>query len=149
MLLMYVDDLFVTCTDGLIADTKRKLTAEFEMKDLGMMHYFLGMEVLQNADGISLGQGKYVVKILKRFGMMDCKAMATPMASNLKLLSDASSKTVDATMYRQMIGSLMYLMNMRPRYFICCEHIDPVSDRSKTCSPDCCKAYSEVPEGYN
>ena len=46
--------------------------------------------------------------------MMDCKAMATPMASNLKLLSDASSDSIDATMYRQMIGSFMYLMNMRP-----------------------------------
>ena len=46
--------------------------------------------------------------------MMDYKAMATPMESNLKLLSDSSSETVDATMYHQMIGSLMYLMNMRP-----------------------------------
>ena len=45
MLLLYVDDLFVTGMDGLIADTKRKLATEFEMKDLGMMHYFLGMEV--------------------------------------------------------------------------------------------------------
>ena len=58
------------------------------------------MEVWKNADGISLGQGKYGVEILKKFGMMDCKAMTTPMLSNLKLLSDASSKTVDATMYR-------------------------------------------------
>ena len=69
------------------------------MKDLDIMHYFLGMEVWQNADGISLGQGKYVVEILKRFGMMDCKAMTTPMASNLKLLSDVSSELVDATIY--------------------------------------------------
>ena len=45
LLLLYVDDLFVTGMDGLIADTKRKLATEFEMKDLGMMHYFLGMEV--------------------------------------------------------------------------------------------------------
>ena len=50
-------------------------------------------------DGIFLGQGKYVVEILKRFGMMDYKAMTTHMASNMKLLSDASSETVDATMY--------------------------------------------------
>ena len=114
MLLLYVDDLFVTGMYGLIVDMKRKLTAEFEMKDLGMMHYFLGMEVWQNADGISLGQGKYIVEILKRIGMMDCKAMATPMTSNLKLLSDASSETVDATMYHQVIGSLMYLTNTRP-----------------------------------
>ena len=100
ILLLYVDDLFVTGEDGLIADTKRKLAAQFGMKDLGMMHYFLGMEVWQNEDGISLGKGKYAVDILKRFGMMECKAMATPMTSNLKLLSGASSATVDATMYR-------------------------------------------------
>ena len=91
ILLLYVDDLFVTGIDGLIADTKRKLAAEFEMKDLGMMHYFLGMEVWQSTDGIFLGQGKYAVEILKRFGMMDYKELTTPMASNLKLLNDASS----------------------------------------------------------
>ena len=108
---------FVIGVNGLIADTKRKLAAEIEMKDLGMMHYFLGMEVWQNADGIFLGQGKYVVEILKRFGMMDCKAITTPMASNLNILSDASSEAVYATMYRQMIGSLMYLTNTRPDIF--------------------------------
>ena len=70
MLLLYVDYQFVTGMNGFIV-TKRKIAAEFEMKDLGMMHYFLGMEVWQNADGIFLGQGKYVVEILKRFGMMD------------------------------------------------------------------------------
>ena len=54
----------------------------------------------QSADGIFLRQGKYAVEILKKFGMMYYKIMATPMASNLKLLNDASSDTVDATMYR-------------------------------------------------
>ena len=68
----------------------------------------------KNVDGIFLGQRKYAIEILKRFGIMECKAMDTPMESNLKLLSDASSESVDATMYRQMIGSLMYLMNTRP-----------------------------------
>ena len=61
-----------------------------------------------------LGQGKYAMEILKRFGMLDCKAMATPMALNLKLLCDASSESIDATMYQQMIWSLMYLTNTRP-----------------------------------
>ena len=55
ILLLYVDDLFVIGKDGFIADTKRKLVAKFEMKDLGMMYYFLGMEVWHNADEISLG----------------------------------------------------------------------------------------------
>ena len=114
ILLLSIDDLFVTGEDRLIADKKRKLDVEFKMKDLGMMHYFLGMEVWQTIDGIFLGQGKYEVEFLKRFGMMNCKALTTPMTSNLKLLSDGSSETVDATMYRQMIGSFMYLTNTRP-----------------------------------
>ena len=69
-------------------------------RDLDMMHYFLGMGVWQNTSGIPLGQGKYVMKILKRFKMMDCKDMATPMASSLKLLSDAPLERVDAMIYR-------------------------------------------------
>ena len=112
MLLLYVNDLFLIGKEELFKFARRILDAEFEMKDL--MQYFLGMEVWKNGDGISLGQGKYAVEILKRFEMMDCKAMTTPMALNLKLLSDASLESVNATMYRKMIGSLMYLMNMRP-----------------------------------
>ena len=54
ILLLYVDDLFVIGMDGLIAYMKRKLAVEFEMKDFGMMHYFLGMEVWQTTDGIFL-----------------------------------------------------------------------------------------------
>ena len=61
ILLLYVDDLFVIGMDGLITDTKKKLAVKFKMKDLGIMHYFLGIEVWKNADGISLGQGKYTV----------------------------------------------------------------------------------------
>ena len=88
MLLLYVDDLFLTGKEEIFKDARRRLATEFKMKDLGIMHYFLGMEVWQSADGISIGQGKYAVEILKSFRMLDCKSMATPMASNLKLLSD-------------------------------------------------------------
>jgi hypothetical protein len=114
ILLLYVDDLFLTKNEKLISDCKKKLASEFEMKDLGQMHYFLGLEVWQNPSGICLSQGKYAVEILKRFGMMDCKSMTTPMTTNPKLLCDSSSEIVDGTLYRQMIGSLMYLMNTRP-----------------------------------
>ena len=65
MLLLYVNDLFLTGKDKLIRDARRRLTFEFDIKDLAMMHYFLGMEVWQNVDGISLGQGKYTIEILK------------------------------------------------------------------------------------
>ena len=66
---------------------------------------------------------------------MDC--MTTPMASDLKLLSDASSETVDATMYRQMIGSLMYPMNMRLDICFAVRNLELVLDRSDKCSLDC------------
>ena len=73
------------------------------MKDLGMMHYFLGMEVWKSANGIFLSQGKYVVEILKRFGMLDYKEIDTPMDSNLNLLNDYSSESFDDTSWNQPI----------------------------------------------
>ena len=111
ILLLYVDDLFLTGDEELIADSKWKLTAEFEMKDLDPMHYFLGLEVWQKPGEIILSQGKYAMEILKRFGMIDCKSMSTLMTMSLMLFGDTSSGTIDATIYRQMIGYLMYLMN--------------------------------------
>jgi hypothetical protein len=116
ILILYVDDLFLTGEEQLIAQCKRELTSEFEMKDIGLMHYFLGLEVWQRSDEIFLSQGKYTVDILRRFGMLDCKPMSTPMVSNLKKLheSDSGSDLVDPSLYRQLIGSLMYLIHTRP-----------------------------------
>ena len=85
------------------------------MKDLGLMHYFLGLEVWKSPDEIFHSQGKYTIEILQIFEMMDCKSMATPMVMNLNLLSNSSSYLVDPTMYIQLIGSLMYLV----RPYIC------------------------------
>ena len=93
ILLLYVADLFITRDEKLITKTKRKIDADFEIKYLGMMHYFLGLEVWQRLSEIFLNQGKYAIEILKRFRMMDCKAMPTSMVKNMKLLSDTYSKT--------------------------------------------------------
>ena len=68
ILVLYIDDLFLTGTKSLIVECKYALASEFEMKDLGMMHYFLGLEVGQRTDEIFLSQGKYTVEILKKFG---------------------------------------------------------------------------------
>ena len=117
ILLLYVDDLFLTGNEKQIMESKKKLAKEFEMKYLGLMHYFLGLEVWQSLEGIFLNQGKYAIEILKRFNMLKYKVMATPMDSNLKLLDDDSSELVDLTHYRQIIRSLMYLTNTSP--YIC------------------------------
>ena len=79
--------------------------------------------------------------------MMDCKAMTTPMASNLRVLSDASSKSIDPTSSDDWVPDV--LDEHKTIYLLCCEHIELVPDRSETCSLDCCKAYFEVPKGYS
>jgi hypothetical protein len=113
ILLLYVDDLFLTGEENLITECKKRLASEFEMKDLGLMHYFLGLDVWQSPERIFLNQRKYTVEILKRFDMLECKPMNTPMEAKLKQLVDTSSEFTDATLYRQIIGSLMYLTNTR------------------------------------
>ena len=65
ILLLYVDDLFLTGNEKQIKECKKKLTEEDEMKVLGLMHYFIGLEVWQSSEGIFLNQGKYAVEILK------------------------------------------------------------------------------------
>jgi hypothetical protein len=103
ILLLYVEELFLTGEEKLITECKKRLASEFEMKDLGLMHYFLGLEVWQSPEKIFLNQGKYAVEILKRFDMLECKPMNTPMEMKLKLLVDTSSELIDATLYRQII----------------------------------------------
>jgi hypothetical protein len=91
ILVLYVDDLFMIGSEKLIEDFKRDLVVEFEMKDLGMMHYFLGLEVWNKDGNIFLGHKKYVVEILKRFDMQDCKPMETPMVTNWKKIDSSMS----------------------------------------------------------
>jgi hypothetical protein len=73
------------------------------MKYLGLMHYFLGLDVWKTPDKIFLYQGNYEVEILKRFNALECKSMNIPMETNLKLVVDNSSYLFDAMLYRQII----------------------------------------------
>jgi hypothetical protein len=106
ILVLYVDDLFLTGTESLIIECKYVLASEFEMKDLGMMHYFLGLEVWQRTDEIFLSQGKYTVEIFKKFEILNLKPVTTTMMTNLKKLSVSSSDydEIDLTLYRQLVG---------------------------------------------
>eukprot|EP00253_Pinus_taeda_P027735 PITA_27735 len=82
ILVLYVDDLFLTGSSRLIKDCKENLATEFDMKDLGRIHYFLRLEVWQQKSGIFLGQGRYAIEILKSFKMQDYRPMATLMITN-------------------------------------------------------------------
>jgi hypothetical protein len=93
------------------------LALEFDMSDIGLMHYFLGMEVWQEEGHIFLGQHKYVAYILSRFQMEFYRPMSTPMVTNWNNINASYSQLVDATIYRNLIGLLMYLVNTLP--YIC------------------------------
>ena len=113
-MVLYVDDLFLTGDERLIGDCKSNLTVEFEMKDLGLMHYFLGLEVWQRDECFFIGQGKYAMEILKRFRMVDCKPMSIHLVSNWRKIDASGSDRFDPTLYCQLIKSLMYLVNTQP-----------------------------------
>jgi len=116
ILVLYVDGILLTSADHLIHKCKRELASEFEMNDLGLMHYFLGLEVWQKPREIFLSQGKYVVKILERFGMVDSKHVTTPMGLDIKKLSSSTARPLlrNATEYHQLVGALMLLVNSCP-----------------------------------
>ncbi|CAL8176597.1 unnamed protein product [Prunus armeniaca] len=82
---------------------------EFYMSDLGLMHYFLGIEVVQSSAGIFISQKKYVQEILDRFEMKDCNSVCTPTEIGLKLVKNSGEKKVDQTLFKHIVGSLMYL----------------------------------------
>ncbi|GAA0169316.1 transmembrane signal receptor [Lithospermum erythrorhizon] len=112
---LYVDDLIVTGDDeDLIRQFKASMIREFDMTDLGGMNYFMGIEVIQRQNGIFICQKQYTEAVLKRFGMFDCKPVGTPMATGLKIDQESEGKMVDDTLYKQIVGSLMYLTNTRP-----------------------------------
>ena len=113
ILVLYVDDIFLTRSSRLIKECKKNLEVEFDMKDLGLMHYFLRLEVWQKNGEIFLGQGRYALEILKRFRMQDCRPMATPMITNWKKIDASKDKEVDPTLYKHLLGSLMYLVNTK------------------------------------
>ncbi|KAK1435293.1 hypothetical protein QVD17_01054 [Tagetes erecta] len=111
----YVDDLIVTgarCDD--IFMFKKQMEDQFEMTDLGLLNYYLGIEVTQRDDGISLKQTKYAKKILKETGLLDCNITQFPMEPGLKLSKDDPRSETDVTAYRKVIGSLRYLTHSRP-----------------------------------
>jgi hypothetical protein len=86
----------------------------FKMSDLGLLSYYLGLEVKQRKGGITVGQSAYALKLVDRIGLTGCNACAAPLEPRLKLSKKSESPLVNATEYRSMVGSLRYLVNTRP-----------------------------------
>ncbi|XP_066316635.1 uncharacterized mitochondrial protein AtMg00810-like [Miscanthus floridulus] len=84
------------------------------MSDLGALSYYLGIEVRQGKETLTLGQSTYASKLLERSGMAECKPYVTPMEERLKPTKASTAARVDATLYRSIVGGLRYLVHTRP-----------------------------------
>lgn len=93
---------------------RENLFKEFEMKDLGTLKYFLGIEVLRSKQGIFINQKKYTLDLLTETGMLDCKPAATPIAMNHGLRITEGATLVDRGRYQRLVGRLIYLSHTRP-----------------------------------
>jgi hypothetical protein len=114
ILVVYVDDIVVTGNDDEeIRNLKKMLAKSFDVKDLGFLHFFLGIEVAYGAQGIYLSQRKYVLDLLAETGMLGSKPAATPIEPNLRITRN-SGEPVDRVRYQRLVGRLIYLSHTRP-----------------------------------
>eukprot|EP00253_Pinus_taeda_P030210 PITA_30210 len=115
IVVLYVDDLILTGSDDfLIVDFKEVMNSEFEMTDLGLLRYFLGIEMKQRENGIFISQEKFVAYILERFNIQNSKPAPTPTAMGLKLSKEDCKNNANSALYKSMIGNLMYLTTTWP-----------------------------------
>ncbi|KAA0037683.1 putative mitochondrial protein [Cucumis melo var. makuwa] len=110
IILVYMDDLIIT-GDHIeeVRQIKQNLLVCFEMKELGELKHFLGLEMEYSEKGLFLGQQKYVKDLLQKYGMSDCKPISTQMEVNKKFCTHEGKDLANPTMYYQLVGSLIYL----------------------------------------
>ena len=107
---VYVDDMVILSkTNAELNRVKQLLAERFKMKDMGELKYILGINVKQGSQCVFLNQQTYVEQMLDKYGMGNCNPASTPAATDLKLIKEDGSKSVDQSKYQSMIGSLLYL----------------------------------------
>ena len=115
LLLMYVDDMIITCDDlSGIQELKDFLSQQFEMKDLGHLNYFLGLEIIHSTDGLYITQAKNASELLSQAGLTDSKTVDTPVELNAHLTPSRGKPLSNPSLYRRLVGSLVYLTVTRP-----------------------------------
>nr|KYP61748.1 Retrovirus-related Pol polyprotein from transposon TNT 1-94 [Cajanus cajan] len=112
---IYVYDIiFCATNENLCQEFSMLMQDEFEMSMMGELKFFLGLQIVQTDEGVKIHQTKYTKELLKKFKMKDAKPMTTPMHPSTTLGLDEESPEVNSTMYRGMVGSLLYVIASRP-----------------------------------
>jgi hypothetical protein len=102
---IYVDDIVYTgSSERLLSEFKREMMQRYEMSDLGLLHHFLGMGILQTDQGVFIHQSKYAKSLLNKFGLDDCKPVSIPLATSEKLKKVDGSELADEGLYRRIVG---------------------------------------------
>jgi hypothetical protein len=114
VVLIYVDDLIVTGNNhAAITNLKSILHQQFSIKDLGVLKYFLGIEMVTSYKGLFFYQCKYILDLLREADMLECKLAKTPLDSKLQLTLDGESFD-QPQLYQKLVGKLIYLTITRP-----------------------------------
>ena len=112
---VYVDDIIFRSTkDELAYSFSKLMQAKFEISMIGELTHFLGLQIHQLNSGIFLSQSKYAKNLVKKFGLESANSVRTLMSPNVKLTVDLLGKSVDSSLYKSMIGNLLYLTASRP-----------------------------------
>ncbi|XP_018505520.2 uncharacterized mitochondrial protein AtMg00810-like [Pyrus x bretschneideri] len=115
LLFLYVDDVILTgSSTQLINQVITALIAEFEMKDLGLLHYFLGLQISYTSEGLFVSQTKYINELVDKVDLQDSKPCATPCLPYHRLLKDDGKSYHSPDQYRSVVGALQYLTFTRP-----------------------------------
>ena len=142
---IYVNDIIFGPTNvSLCEEFDKCMHSEFEMSMMGELNFFLRLQIKQLNEGTFINQAKYIRDLLKRFNMEEAKTVKTLMSSSIKLDKDEKGKSIDSTMYKGMIGSLLYLTANRPNimYSVClCVRFQSCLKRI---SLKCCKKNPQI-----
>ncbi|KAK2989293.1 hypothetical protein RJ640_027330 [Escallonia rubra] len=130
---LYVDDLIFTGNNvKMFDDFKKEMAKEFEMTDIGLMSYYLGIEVKQRDDGIFISQEAYAKEVLKRFNMENCNPISIPIEVENKLSRHVKEGPIDRTLFRSLVGSLRYLTCTRPDILFAVGYISRYMEKPTT-----------------
>lgn len=132
-LLVYVDDIIITgASQSDIERLKVHLHDTFKLKDLGSLRYFLGLEIARSFKGIFLSQRNYTLQLIEDAGFLASKPATLPMDPNSKLQADIGDLLLDPTVYRRMVGQLLYLTISRPDITFAVHHLSQYVAKPRT-----------------